>query len=71
MLSNHLFIKFRAIFGLLGGIFGMIMVIGLPCMIYIRLGLINGKKWLDLDIMVTFCIGIVAGMAGFTGAVVS
>ncbi|CAD8083818.1 unnamed protein product [Paramecium primaurelia] len=61
----------KAIFGLLGGIFGMIMVIVLPCLIYIKLELKDGKKWLDFNIMFTFLIMIVAGISGFTGAIVS
>ncbi|CAD8093984.1 unnamed protein product [Paramecium sonneborni] len=61
----------KAIFGLLGGIFGMIMVIVLPCTLFITLELKEGKKWSDSNIIVTLIIGIVAGVAGFTGAIVS
>ncbi|CAD8080543.1 unnamed protein product [Paramecium primaurelia] len=61
----------KAIFGLLGGIFGMIMVIVLPCTLYITLELKEGKKWSDSNIIVTLLIGIVAGISGFTGAIVS
>ena len=49
----------------------MIMVIVLPCSIYITLELKEGKKWGDSNIIVTLLIGIVAGIAGFTGAIVS
>lgn len=49
----------------------MIMVIVLPCLIYIKLELKDGKKWLDFNIMFTFLIMIVAGISGFTGAIVS
>ena len=71
MLSNLIHNIIRAIFGLLGGIFGMIMVIVLPCMIYIKLELKDGKTWSDSGIIVTLIIGIFAGVGGFTGAIVS
>lgn len=49
----------------------MIMVIVLPCTLYITLELKEGKKWSDSKIIVTLLIGIVAGISGFTGAIVS
>lgn len=49
----------------------MIMVIVLPCMIYIKLELKDGKTWSDSGIIVTLIIGILAGIGGFTGAIVS
>jgi len=49
----------------------MIMVVVLPCCIFIKLQLNEDKKWTDKPIIFTAIIGILAGGAGFTGAILS
>lgn len=49
----------------------MIMVIVLPCTIFIKLELKEGKTWSDPIIIITAIIGVLAGIGGFTGAIVS
>lgn len=49
----------------------MIMVIVLPCSIYIALMRREGRKMSEPSMVVTLMVGLLAGAGGFTGAILS